>query len=172
MAFGNWLQKRLFGTKEKQESIPMYNPQQEQVLNQLLGGGQQQLPQAFEFLNMLLSQSPEAQAAFERPAIRQFQEEIVPGIAERFVGQFGESSLQSSGFRNRLAREGANLSENLAAQRANRGLLGVQQLQSLLGGGLGQRNQSYIRAAQPGLFAQLGPLLGQLGSAYLGGLGG
>lgn len=168
MALGNFLQS-LFGSKEKTEAFQRYNPQQEQVLNQLLGGGQQLLPQSFDFLNMLLSQSPEAQEAFERPALRQFQEDIIPGIAERFIGRYGPGSTQSSGFQHAVTGQASRLAENLAAQRANRGLQGVQQLQSLLGGGLTQRSDQFIRPARPGALAQLLPIFGQLGGTYLSG---
>lgn len=54
---------------------------------------------------------------FEAPAMRQFEEEIVPGVANRFASQGSGGSLGSTGFRNQMARESGNLATNLAAMR-------------------------------------------------------
>jgi hypothetical protein len=54
---------------------------------------------------------------FEAPAMRQFNEEIVPGVANRFASMGSGGALGSTGFRNQLAREGSNLETNLAAMR-------------------------------------------------------
>ena len=54
---------------------------------------------------------------FEAPARRQFDEEIAPGIANRFASEGSGGSLGSTGFRNQIAREGGNLETNLAAMR-------------------------------------------------------
>lgn len=54
---------------------------------------------------------------FEAPAMRQFNEEIIPGVANRFASQGSGGSLGSTGFRNQIARESGNLATNLAAMR-------------------------------------------------------
>ena len=54
---------------------------------------------------------------FEAPMQRQFNEQTVPDLANRFASQGSGGSLGSTGFRNQLAREGSNLSTNMAAQR-------------------------------------------------------
>lgn len=64
---------------------------------------------------------------FEAPALRQFEEEIAPGIANRYAGMGSGGSTGSTGFRNALAREGANLSQNLARDRYGMQQQGAQQ---------------------------------------------
>src|SRR5439155_1733411 len=54
---------------------------------------------------------------FEAPLMRQFNEEIGPGLANRYASMGSGGSLGSTGFRNQLAREGSNLSTNLGALR-------------------------------------------------------
>lgn len=155
----------LFGKGEKTEQFQRYTPEQENVLNQLLGGGGQQLPQAFDFLQGILSQDPERMKQFEAPAMRQFEEEIIPTIAERFTGA---DAQKSSAFGQQLGKAGAGLSERLAAQRGGMGMDALSKLQSLLSGGLGQRFETAIRPGQPGL-AQAGiGGLGQLLPLLLG----
>lgn len=159
-----------------------------QYLQQLMGmlGGQsmniQQSPlfqQGSSFLQNLLSGSPEATAAFEAPAMRQFQEQIVPGLAERFSG-LGAGAQRSSAFSQALGAAGAGLSENLAALRGQLQLgalpqaLGYAQqpisnLQGFSQLGFGTQAQGYVPRQTP-FWQQL--LLGsagglsQLGSAF------
>ena len=124
------------------QSVSTLSKGQRGLLQQLLGGlrGQQsniqQSPlfqQGSNFLQSLLSGSPEATAAFEAPAMRQFNEQIVPGLAERFSG-LGAGAQSSSAFSQALGSAGAGLSENLAALR---GQLGLQ----AAGQGLGYAQQ-------------------------------
>ena len=128
---------------------------QKNILQQILGslqgqsGNIQQSPlfqQGSSFLQNLLSGSPEATAAFEAPFMRHFNEQVVPGIAERFSG-LGSGAQNSSAFSQALGSAGAGLSESLASLR------GQMQL-----GGLGQALQyaqqpisNYQGAAQLGL---------------------
>lgn len=60
---------------------------------------------------------PEFFNRFEAPLQRQFQEQTVPELANRFAGMGSGGSTGSTGFRNQLAREGGNLSTNIAALR-------------------------------------------------------
>lgn len=154
----------LLGKREKTQEFQRYSPEQEQVLNMLLGGAQQQIPSGLEFLSSILSQSPEAMQAFEAPALRQFQEQILPMIAEKFTGKFGEGSSRSSAFGQQLGQAGASLAERLQAQRAGLGFDALSQLQGLLGTGLSPRKETALRPATSGA---LQGLLGGLG----GGLG-
>lgn len=55
---------------------------------------------------------------FEAPLQRQFQEQTIPDLANRFASMGSGGSLGSTGFRNQLAREGSNLSTNIGALRA------------------------------------------------------
>lgn len=76
------------------------------------------------YLQSILSQNPEMMKQFEAPYLRQFEEEIVPGLAERFSGMGARSS---SAFQQALGSQGAGLAERLASLRANLGLNAAQQ---------------------------------------------
>lgn len=106
-----------FNTGTKQQSNFL-----QQLLGQLMGQssdiGQNPLyQQGSNYLQQLLSGSPESSAAFEAPAMRQFNEQIVPGLAERFSGM-GAGAQSSSAFQQALGQAGAGLSENLQAMRS------------------------------------------------------
>ncbi len=85
-----------------------------------------QYGQGMEWLNSLFS-DPEFFNNFEAPLQRQFQEQTVPDLANRFASQGSGGSLGSTGFRNQLAREGSNLHTNIAALRGQMQQQGVNQ---------------------------------------------
>lgn len=62
----------------------------------------------------------------EAPMQRQFQEEIIPGIAERFSGM-GAGAQSSSAFNQSMGQAGAGLAERLAALRGQLTQQGVNQ---------------------------------------------
>lgn len=109
-------------------------------------------------------------APMEAQAMRSFRQKVVPSIASQFVGRLGGSAAQGA-----FAQAGANLSEDLFAQRqqmrqnALRDLLGLEQ--SLLG------RDTYERSIfkKPSTWDKLAPLLGGIakgvGAAAGGGLG-
>lgn len=65
---------------------------------------------------------------FEAPLQRQFEENTIPDLANRFAAQGSGGALGSTGFRNQLAREGSNLHTNIAALRGNMQQQGANQL--------------------------------------------
>jgi len=142
----------LFGKNEKLQEFPRYTKQQQDILNQLAGGAQQQLPDVFNYLQGILGQSPEAMQQFQAPALRQFKEEIIPSIAERFtkVGAQG-----SSAFTQALGKAGAGLAENLASQRATLSSNAINQLLQLLSGGLTQQSEQVFRPRSSGFLEDL-----------------
>jgi len=75
-----------------------------------------QYQQGQEWL-MSMFNDPEFFKNFEAPLQRQFQEQTVPDLANRFASMGSGGSMGSTGFRNQLAREGSNLSTNIAALR-------------------------------------------------------
>lgn len=77
------------------------------------------------YLQKIISQDPELMKQFEAPAMRQFNEQIVPGIAERFSGMGAQNS---SAFQQTMGQAGSGLSERLAAMRAGLGMDAAQQL--------------------------------------------
>jgi len=64
---------------------------------------------------------------FEAPMQRQFEEQTIPDLANRFASQGSGGSLGSTGFRNQLGREGSNLQTNMAALRGGMQQQGVNQ---------------------------------------------
>jgi hypothetical protein len=165
---------------------------QQGLLQQLLGslGGQstniQQSPlfqQGSSYLQALLSGSPEATAAFEAPAMRQFQEQIIPALAERFAG-LGAGAQSSSAFKLALGAAGAGLAENLAGLRGQLQLSALPQalgfaqqpisnLQGFSQLGLGTSTKAFAPRQLPfwqqlllGLGGGLGQAGGAIGSAY------
>ncbi len=172
----------LFGKKEKQQQVPTISPEQQQLLSQLLssinpdqfnlensslfGSGQ-------NFLQSLLGGDT---SQFEAPLMRQFKEQIIPGLAERFSGM-GAGSQSSSAFQQALGGAGADLAERLGSLR---GQLGLQALPQALGYAQapGQRGlqQSQlglgVRGFEPTIRPQSQGFLGSLLGGALGGLGG
>ena len=172
------------------QSVSTLSKGQRGLLQQLLGGLQgqssniQQSPlfqQGSSFLQNLLSGSSEASAAFQAPAMRQFHEQIVPALAERFSG-LGAGAQSSSAFSQALGSAGAGLSENLAALRGQLGLQGagmglgyaqqpISNLQGFSQLGLGTGTKAFAPKQMP-FWQQLLLGLGQGGSQALGSLAG
>jgi len=164
-----------FGRGDRFEQIPTVTGGQQNILDQILGGlsgggfGEGPLGAGLQNLMQLLSGSPEALEAFQAPALRQFEEQIVPSIAERFSGL---GAQRSSAFPQALSQAGASLAEQLSAQRAGLQSGALSQLQSLLGLGLQPQFQLASIPGQEGLFQKfaggLGEILGGLGKKALG----
>lgn len=165
----------LFGSRDKLQKVPTMTPQQNQVLSQLLSqlglGGQGTTGGNFQganqYLSELLSGDENAYRQFEAPYMRQFNEQTIPGLAERFAGAGAQGgALSSSGFGQALGAAGAGLQENLASLRAGlRGGAATQaqgQYNQQLGLGLGAQPFGYqTRQGSSGLIPNL---LGHLGA--------
>jgi hypothetical protein len=135
------------GTKPSLKKFETLNSRQKDVLKDLLKHLEIDLPsikkeplfkEGKSYLSSILSQDPEMMAQFEEPAMRQFQEEIVPGIAERFSGMGAQSS---SAFNQTMGQQAGSLAERLAAMRANLGM-GAAQM------GLGYAEMPFQQALQ------------------------
>ena len=176
------------GTPKGYDQFSTMNPQQSELLQQLLGSisGQQgninQNPlyqSGQNYLQNLLQGGDQAFANFEAPFKRQFHEQTIPGLAERFAGM-GAGAQSSSAFQNALGQAGAGLSENLASLRsqlqmqalpqalqyANQPFSNIQKL-------LGLQTQGYQKQDMPWWQSLLGSLaggagqgLGAAGAAY------
>lgn len=124
-----------FGKKgEEFQKLPTMNEGQQgfqKMLLDLLSGKEGQQGGPLGYLQELLSGSPESSAAFKAPIKRQFNEEIVPGLAEQFAGM-GAGAQSSSGFQQALGSAGAGLSEKLASLRGGLRMQGLQSMMSLL----------------------------------------
>lgn len=165
----------LIGKKDKFKQMPTLSPEAQQVHSQLLQNplAQNPLYQAGQkHLQGILSGDT---AAFEAPLMRQFQEQIIPGIAEQFAGLGG---LSSSAFGQQLGSAAAGLTENLGALRGQLGLQAAQQalpyaqqpysnLQTALG--IGQP-ETFHQQSTPGLLGYFGQAVAKSAGNRIGGL--
>lgn len=150
MAIGNFM-NFLFGKGEQLQQVPRFTQPQQDIFSQLQQGAGEALPAGFEQLLAMLTQDPQAAQQFEAPAMRQFEEQILPTIAERFTGVLGEGAQRSSAFGQQLGQAGAGLAESLQAQRGGRQQNALTQLMQLMQTGLTPQFQTLLRQRQPGL---------------------
>lgn len=105
------------GNKERLKKVPTGTPEQSQLNQSLVQWLQQALGQgggfnaANEYDQSLLGQGPEAFNQFSQPYMQQFNEQVLPGIAERFAGA---GALSSSGFGQALGGAASGLQSGLA----------------------------------------------------------
>jgi len=153
-----------------------------QAIRGMRGGAQdiQQQPgfqQGNEWL-MNLFNDPNFFNSFEAPLQRQFQEQTIPDLANRFASMGSGGSLGSTGFRNQATREAGNLSTNIGAlrggmqQQAIPQLLGyAQQPFSNLMSLQNQALQPTQNTFQPASGGFLGPILASLAGGGAQGFG-
>jgi hypothetical protein len=160
--------------KPKLKQLPTLSPLQQQVLNAYLsqagamGGTGGTFGMAQRNLSDLLSPDSQAFDRFSAPLMQQFQEEILPGIAERFAAGAPGGALSSSGFAQALGGAGARLQTQLAALRESlrqqAGQTSLDQYNRMVGLGLGV--PSFALGERPG-----SPSFGQsLLTSVLGGM--
>ena len=161
------------GTPERHENISTLRPEQEGLYNQSVNAGMNRgaggaFGQAADYYRDQLSNENSDFNAFAAPQLRQYNQDIVPGLSEQFAGM-GAGGLSSSGFRNAQVQGATDLSERLGAIRAQLRQQGAQGLQQI--GQQGLQNFSQDRVTQPGsegLLSQAAPIAG----AALGFMGG
>jgi len=111
----------LFGSQGKNKKFETLIPEQREALVELLQngiGGNSLYQQGNNFLQNLLSGGPNAYSEFNAPYLQQFQQQIVPGLSERFAGMgTGAGGLSSSGFNQTIAQAGTGLQAQLAQLR-------------------------------------------------------
>lgn len=169
------LSKFLFGKKEVNAGIPLWEQLQQASMTP---GNQSVFGQAADYNRNLLSNDSADINAFEAPLRREFNEDILPGIAERYAGM-GSGSYGSSGQRNQSLRAGRDLGERLASIRSglrqnasqnlfNMGQFGIQSAQQRpeTGGFLGGIAQNL----GPAIGTAAGFALNPIGSAIGGSL--
>lgn len=169
-AFGPALSKKLFGEDEGEfKQISTQTPEQQQLFSQLLGGLGGLQGQGFGALQSKLGGSQDFLSQLQAPALRQFQEQTIPNIAERFSGLGAQGS---SAFGQQLGSAGAGLAEKLAAQRGELGMQsqqqGLEMLLTLLGLSQKPQFQSFF---DPGRESPMGGFLGGVGTGFGGAFG-
>ena len=167
MAAGG-LYDKIFGGKDKMNKVPTMDKNQQKFLNQLMqmlgpqGSLGQGMQGGIDLQKQLMDPSSEAVNQFAQPYMNQFNQETVPGLAERFAGMGGMGGgLSSSGFGQSLSSAGGNLQSQLAQLKAG---LGQQAAQSLMGQ-YGQMAGMGL-GAQPFAYQQQGPSM--MGGALQG----
>lgn len=165
------------GTPGKINQVSNLRPDQEELSNQLVQAGQQEgaggaFGTAADYYRNLLSDDSADFNAFAAPQLRQYNEDIVPGISEQFAGM-GSGGLSSSGFRNAQVQGGVDLSERLGAIRANLRQAGAQGLSNIGQLGLQNFQQNYEQPGTEGFLSSVAPAVGTaVGTAVGGPIGG
>jgi len=173
----------LFGTEDKVEQMPTMNPQQMKLLNSLISqqgklqkGG---YGDAMSLLQQYLNPQSDVYSNFEKPYLQEFEQQTVPGLAERFAGLGAMGGgLSSSGFGQALGAAGANLQTQLASmkQQYQRQSINdlLNQYNQLTNTGLNARTfENTYQQGSTGLLGGLGTgLAGGIGTALGGPLGG
>ncbi len=149
------LREILFGKRQKIQQAPKFDPQTEQLFRQLQQQIAPLIQQQGQYFQDLLSPDSQAYENFAAPYQRQFEEQIIPNIAERFTG-----SKDSSAFTQALGSAGASLAENLAALREGQRFQAAQGVSPIIGQGLTSTSTPYLQGGTEGILQQLlGPLL-------------
>jgi hypothetical protein len=167
----------LFGSPEKRENVSTLRPEQEGLYNQAVNAGMGRgaggaFGDAADYYRNNLSDNPADFAAFAAPQLRQYNEDIVPGISEQFAGM-GAGGLSSSGFRNAQIQGATDLSERLGAIRANLRHSSAQGLQNIGQQGLQNYSQNMVtEQGHPGFLENIAPAIGgAIGGPLSGGIG-
>ena len=165
------------GTPGKIQQVSTLRPDQEGLSNQLVQAGQTQgaggaFGTAADYYRNLLGDNSADFNAFAAPQLRQYHQDIVPGISEQFAGM-GSGGLSSSGFRNAQVQGGVDLAERLGQIRANLRQAGAQGLTNIGQLGLQSFQQNYETPGSEGFLSSMAPAIGTaLDTAVGGPLGG
>ena len=155
------------GDKEIRRNL--FTENQQGLLNQIIGGlsGEGKgIGLGLDYLNDLM-QGGEAFDRASAPMMRQFQEQTLPGLSERFAGS---DAMQSSAFGQSLGSAGAGLQENLAALRGQQQQMGLQGLLQMLQPALTKQFDLEVeKGGSSGIGSGLGSILGTAAGAYFGG---
>ena len=117
MGIFDFLGEAFSGSPAEYEQVSQYTPEQLRIEKERRKASKGAFGQSADYYKGILNNDPSAFAAFEAPAQRQFNEQIIPDLAEQFAGM-GAGGLSSSGFRNAAVGAGTDLSERLASMRA------------------------------------------------------
>lgn len=166
------------GTPEVRENVSTLRPEQEGLYQQLTNAGKGRgaggaFGDAADYYRSLLGDNSADYQAFAAPALRQYNQDIVPGISEQFAGM-GAGGLSSSGFRNAQVQGATDLAERLGSIRANLRQAGAQGLANIGSQGLQSFSQNMVtQPGTEGFLSSVAPAIGgALGTAIGGPIGG
>lgn len=173
-SFSEWL----FGSPDKLKKVATGTKEQQALHNNILAqamgmqgiGGGYDLAQNY-FNNFLGENQQQAYDQFSKPYLQQFNEKILPQIAEQFAGA---GALSSSGFGQALGGAASDLQSQLAqlfsllqSQAARQQYNQYNQLSTT-----GLNYQPFQYTQKEGSQGFLGSALGTFGNAFLQPLGG
>lgn len=125
---------------DKMNKVDTMSKDQKGILNQIMqmlgnqGGVGKGNNEAINYQRQLMDPNSNAVNQFAAPYMEQFNQQTVPGLAERFAGLGANSgALQSSGFGQSLSAAGGNLQTQLAALKAGLGQNAAQSLMQQYG---------------------------------------
>ena len=170
----------LFGTPDKIKQVSTGTKQQEAFHGNLLNQLQQSMGQgggysnANNYFNQLLQGglgNQDAYNQFSQPYMQQFNEQVLPGIAERFGGM---GALSSSGFGQALGGAATGLQSQLAQLFSDLQSQAAQQQYGQFNqlGQFGLNYKPFENIKQEGSAGAFAPMMGALGTALAGPLGG
>jgi hypothetical protein len=176
-SFRGSMSNMFFGSPEKHKRVSTLTDEQQPLLEQLIAAGLTPgaggaFGQSADYYRDLLSDDSQTAQAMFAPEQRRFNEDIIPGLSEQFAGM-GAGNLASSGFRNAAVNAGTDLSERLAAIRANLRSQGASGLSGIGQAGLGNYSQDVMtQPGSEGLLSSLAPAIGSgIGMAVGGPIG-
>lgn len=164
----------LGGTPEERENVSLLRGEQEPLYQQLVAAGLGRgaggaFGSAADYYRDLMGDDSADYDAFSAPIMRQYQQDIVPGLSEQFAGM-GSGGLSSSGFRNSQMQGATDLSERLGQLRAQLRQSGAQGLMNLGSQGLQSYSQNMTtQPGSPGFLSSIAPAVGTAAGAYFGG---
>lgn len=165
------LSQFFMGTPGQFQQRSRLGPDQQQGYQQLQNAAQSNggaFNTAADYYRDLLSNNPSSLQAMIAPEMRNFNQNIIPGIAEQFSGYGSFGGLNSSGFRNATLNAGTDLAERIANMRANLQQQGAQGLQQIGEKSLGDYFNNIYSPRTPGALETLGPAI----MSAIGGLAG
>lgn len=128
------LREFLLGTPEQF----VRTPSREMLYEQMIRGLTQNLPRGYDLLSTLLGPQSGLYSEFEEPAIRMFQEQLVPELAGRFTAR-GEGGQGSSAYQQQMNAAASRLAQDLAARRTGMRQSALDQLFSQAGQAMAAR---------------------------------
>lgn len=169
-------------TSNQGEMGSTYNPNQlsliNDAVNQVKGmkgqGNIQNNPNYQSGQNWLQSlfNDPSFFNKFEAPIMRQYEEQTIPDLANRFAGMGTGGALGSTGFRNAATREAGNLHSNIAALRGGLQQQGANQALQYAQAPTSNYLQMLQQALTPTQNVYQPPSAGPFGGAFAAGTSG
>lgn len=173
------------GSPEIRENVSTLRDYQEPLHQQMVNAGLRKgaggsFGTAADYYRNLMSDDSADFDAFSAPMMRQYNQDIVPGLSEQFAGM-GAGGLSSSGFRNAQMQGATDLSERLGQLRANLRQSGARGLMDIGQQGLNSYTQNMttqpgtqgmLSTLAPAIGTGLGALIGGPGASALGGAAG